>query len=213
MTRVNVGCGMTPTRGWRNFDNSPSLKLARHGALASFAGRLGLVSAEQRQFIEFCRREQIEWADATARIPLPDGSVEVLYSSHMLEHLDKQDAVRFLREARRVLKPGGTLRVSVPDVGRHVARYLETGDADEFIDKMHTCVPRPRSVLGRMREAAVGPRHHQWMYDGRSLAGLLQAEGFRDPVALPPGQTTIVSPEPLDLYERSDESVYVEARK
>ena len=137
MTRVNVGCGMTPTRGWRNFDNSPSLKLARHG----------------------------------------------------------------------------TLRISVPDVGRHVARYLETGDADEFIDKMHTCVPRPRSVLGRMREAAVGPRHHQWMYDGRSLAGLLQAEGFRDPVALPPGQTTIVSPEPLDLYERSDESVYVEARK
>ncbi len=213
MLRVNVGCGMTPTRGWRNFDNSFSLRLARHGALASLAGRLGLVSGEQRQFIDFCRRERIEWADATTRIPLPDGSVEVLYSSHMLEHLDRQDAVHFLREARRVLMPGGTLRVSVPDVGRHVARYLETGDADELIDRMHTCVPRPRSALGRLREAAIGPRHHQWMYDGRSLVRLLQAEGFLDPVALPPGQTTIASPEPLDLRERADESVYVEALK
>ena len=63
MLRANVGCGMTPTRGWRNFDNSFSLRLARHGALASLAGRLGLVSGEQRQFIEFCRRERIEWAD------------------------------------------------------------------------------------------------------------------------------------------------------
>jgi SAM-dependent methyltransferase len=213
MLRANVGCGLTPTRGWKNFDNSLSLRLARHGALASLAGRLGLLSGPQREYVEFCRCEQIEWADATSRIPLPDGSAEVLYSSHMLEHLDPEDARGFLGEARRVLAAGGILRVSVPDLARHVASYAASGDADAFIAAAHMCVPRPKSLVERLRFFAVGPRHHQWMYDGRSLAKLLQAEGFRDPVALPPGQTTIPHAEPLDLYERADESVYVEARK
>ena len=37
--RINVGCGMTPTPGWTNYDNSLSVKLARRPILASFATR------------------------------------------------------------------------------------------------------------------------------------------------------------------------------
>lgn len=213
MLRVNVGCGMTPTRGWRNFDNSFSLKLAQHGSLSSMLGGLGLLSAPQREYVEFCRRERIEWADATRRLPLPDASVEVLYSSHMLEHLDPEDARRFLGEARRLLAPGGILRVSVPDLARHVADYSASGDADVFVERAHMCVPRPKSLVARLKFFVVGPRHHQWMYDGRSLLRLLKTAGFSDPVVVEAGRTTIADPGALDLAERSDESVYVEARK
>ena len=213
MQRANVGCGMTPTRGWRNFDNSFSLKLAQHGWLASALGKLGLLSGPQREYVEFCRRERIEWADATRRLPLPDASVDVLYSSHMLEHLDPEDARRFLGEARRVLAPGGILRVSVPDLARQVADYSASGDADAFVAASYTCVPRPKSLVARLEHIAVGPRHHQWMYDGRSLVRLVQAAGFGDPVVVEAGRTTIADPGPLDLAERADESVYVEARK
>ena len=56
-------------------------------------------------------------------------------------------------------------------------------------------------------------RNHHWMYDGASLSKLLYSGGFRD-VTLPnPGETAISNPEPLDLFERADESVYAEAVK
>jgi hypothetical protein len=50
------------------------------------------------------------------------------------------------------------------------------------------------------------------MYDGASLARLLVGEGFEDPVRLRPGETTIADPGALDLREREEESLYLEAR-
>lgn len=51
--------------------------------------------------------------------PFPDGSVTALYASHVLEHSHYQlhsEVDQTLREWRRVLKPGGELFVSVPDL-------------------------------------------------------------------------------------------------
>jgi len=208
-----VGCGQTPTRGWRNFDNSPSLRLARLPWATALLRRLGLLDARQVAFIRFARANAIEYGDAVRRLPLEDASVDALYSSHMLEHLDREEAMAFLGEARRVLRSGGTLRVSVPDLGRHVQRYLTSGDADAFIAGTELTAPRPRGWLRRMRSLLVGSRNHQWMYDGESLCRLLAAAQFVDIAVLPAGQSTIQNPAGLDLDERADESVYVEARK
>lgn len=49
-------------------------------------------------------------------IPFPDGSVDVVYHSHLLEHLDRDVAERFLREVQRVLRLGGIQRIVVPDL-------------------------------------------------------------------------------------------------
>jgi len=46
---------------------------------------------------------------------IEDNSVEVIYNCHVLEHFKRRDVPRVLHEWRRVLKPGGTLRISVPD--------------------------------------------------------------------------------------------------
>ena len=51
------------------------------------------------------------------------GSCAACYSEHFLEHLDADDARRFLRECRRVLAPGGACHVVVPDAGRHLRYY------------------------------------------------------------------------------------------
>jgi hypothetical protein len=40
----------------------------------------------------------MKWADGTKHIPEAKGSVEVVYSSHMLEHLDRVETRAFLRE-------------------------------------------------------------------------------------------------------------------
>ncbi len=57
-------------------------------------------------------------------IPFPDSTFEVVYHSHMLEHLSKESGVAFLQECRRVLTPGGTLRVVVPDLEQIARLYL-----------------------------------------------------------------------------------------
>lgn len=56
-----------------------------------------------------------------------DDSVSLIYVSHCLEHFSHLHVVDVLREWRRVLKPGGVLRISVPDFDLMVATYLDTG--------------------------------------------------------------------------------------
>lgn len=67
--------------------------------------------------------------DVRQGIPFPENSFEVVYHSHVLEHMEKSDARKFIAECVRVLKPGGVLRVAVPDLERIVCDYLTELDA------------------------------------------------------------------------------------
>ena len=58
-------------------------------------------------------------------MPYDNDIIDVVYHSHLLEHLDRKRAPDFLRECRRVLKSGGILRVVVPDLELHIQRYYE----------------------------------------------------------------------------------------
>lgn len=156
---------------------------------------------------------KLRYADAVERIPEPSGSVEVVYTSHMLEHLDPNEAKAFLNEAHRVMSRNSWIRVAVPDLRFHVERYIATGDANEFMIRTFLTRVNPRTLRDKVRDLIVGERHHQWMYDGPSLCTLLLAAGFVRPRILDSGVTTIIDPGELDLSERSPESVFVEARK
>lgn len=208
--RCNIGCGQTPTAGWRNFDNSASVRLARIPVLPWILCQSGMLAAGQYAFIQFARSQSLEYADAVKGLPFARGTVDVIYSSHMFEHLDRDEASAFLDEAMRVLRPGGILRLVVPDIAKHIDEYSESKDADAFLASTHLARPRPKSVGERLRMLFVGTRHHQWMYDGSSLSKLLSSKGFRNVRILPPGETSISDPGSLDLRERADESVYVE---
>jgi predicted SAM-dependent methyltransferase len=211
--RLNIGCGMTPTAGWQNFDNSMSVKLAERNLLFGALQSTGFIAGPQREFVDFCRKNQIRWADATRHIPFADGTVDVVYASHMFEHLERSKAASFLAETRRVLRPGGTLRLAVPNIGYHIARYSEAGDADRFMRETHTVFEGTPGLRGLLTFVAIGPRNHRWMYDGASLAALLVRNGFPDAKELPAGQTGIDNPSPLDLFERMPESVFVEGTR
>ncbi len=211
--KVNVGCGQSPTKGWRNFDNSASLRLARIPLLESVLSKIGFLDPAQREFIRFARQHHIDYGDATRGLPIADESVEALYSSHMLEHLDRDEVILFLQEVRRLLRPGGVLRLALPDLKKLVNQYSQDGDADAFIEGTLLAQSRPKRLSQRLRALMVGPRNHLWMYDGPSICRLLLAEGFLDPTVLQAGETTIADPQGLDLNERLSESVYVEAVK
>jgi SAM-dependent methyltransferase len=66
--------------------------------------------------------------DINDGLPFPSGSATVCYSSHLLEHLDKDEARHFLDECRRVLTSKGTVRLAVPDLERIAREYLRLLD-------------------------------------------------------------------------------------
>jgi predicted SAM-dependent methyltransferase len=57
-------------------------------------------------------------------IPFPDQSFELVYHSHVLEHFPKAEAPVFIAECYRVLKPGGIIRVAIPDLEQIALNYI-----------------------------------------------------------------------------------------
>jgi SAM-dependent methyltransferase len=67
----------------------------------------------------------VQFWDVQKDLPFPDGSFDVVYHSHVLEHFSKADGLRLLERCCRVLRPNGVIRIAVPDL-EHIARlYLE----------------------------------------------------------------------------------------
>ena len=84
--------------------------------------------------------------DLRRGLPLPDRSADACYSSHVLEHLTPAEAGFFIREQFRVLKPGGIIRVVVPDlepICRNYCRGLDAlvaGDASQEFPYDYTMI-------------------------------------------------------------------------
>lgn len=82
--------------------------------------------------------------DLREGIPYPDAAFDAVYHSHVLEHFPKHFAPKFLRECNRVLRPGGVVRVVVPDLERIARLYIE--------------------ALERASRGESGwPENHEWM--------------------------------------------------
>lgn len=76
--------------------------------------------------------------DLREKTPYADGTFDVVYHSHVLEHFPKRAALNFLQECYRVLKPGGVIRVAVPDLERIARLYLEAlGRAPRELEWAH----------------------------------------------------------------------------
>jgi len=70
------------------------------------------------------RSPQVRAHNLLKGIPFPDNEIDVIYHSQVLEHIPKEMAASFVSESFRVLKPGGTMRVVVPDLENIVTEYL-----------------------------------------------------------------------------------------
>ena len=66
--------------------------------------------------------------DIRKGIAFPDGSFDVVYHSHLLEHIPPDRALSFLEECARVLVEDGVVRVAVPDLEQIARDYLRAVD-------------------------------------------------------------------------------------
>jgi|GEM_PF-1312777 len=107
--------------------------------------------------------------DARAGLPLPDATMQFVYSCHMLEHVLVEDALKILGEIKRVLKPGGYARLTLPDF-RFVFKILEGLDYQ---------FPRPfQSREGQAMNFLFCDGQHKFGYSAEILRELAQQVGF-----------------------------------
>ena len=65
------------------------------------------------------------WLDVRCGLPFPEGSVDSIYSTHMIEHLYPDELDKLLRECARVLKAGGGMRIVVPSLSNAIIAFQE----------------------------------------------------------------------------------------
>ena len=207
---VNIGCGSTPTPGAMNLDNSFSVALGEHPKFCRLLRKIHLISQDQMEYAFFCKNNGIIRADCFS-LPLPDHSADVIYTSHMLEHLPKEKLPGFFREVIRVLKPEGFFRIAMPDTRILIEQYEQNGDCDELIERL-LLSPQTGTFSDRLRLILLGHRGHHWMYDAESLASRLKQAGFKEIMQLSAGETKIPFQTHINLKEREKESFYIECR-
>src|ERR1051326_2208138 len=113
LDRVNLGCGPSAPLGWLNVDGSWNAWFTHHRHLRHSLELVGVINA---------RNQGADWQvsplvhDLSQPLPFAENSISAVYASHVLEHLYRSQAVALLSECKRVLKPGGVLRLVVPDL-------------------------------------------------------------------------------------------------
>ena len=135
-------------------------------------------------------------------IPFADGTVDAIFHEHLLEHLTLRNGFGLTMECHRALKPGGVLRVGVPNAGACLRSYAGIGDPD-------WAQSRPTPMLAV--EALFYEHGHHAMFDEQLLTEELEAAGFVDVEAREFGDSRL-SPCP-DTEVRRDGTLYVEGTK
>jgi SAM-dependent methyltransferase len=74
-----------------------------------------------------------------SRTGLPDSSLDACISTSTLEHIPEESLRAILKELRRVLRPGGVLRVGLPDLERAIEAWLRQDKAYFYIPDDETC--------------------------------------------------------------------------
>jgi SAM-dependent methyltransferase len=188
--RVNLGCGPDAPANWINVDGSWNAWFTHHPGLRKFFETIGLFRKGSGQ--QWRVRPLVH--DITKPLPFPTNSIAAIYGSHVLEHLYRSDAIQLLAESKRVLEPGGVLRLVVPDVQTMARNYLASKDAqridgyhesnesaaDLLNDQLGFRSPAPPSGTFVFKFYAIWKdfHHHKWMYDSHSLAKLMTDAGF-----------------------------------
>ena len=114
------------------------------------------------------------WLDVRRGLPFRNSSVESIYSTHMIEHLFPDELERLFLECFRVLKPGGGIRLIVPNLHSAIIAYQENR-AEWFYDSF------PRhfdSIGGRFSNFVFCDGQHRTAFDFSYLDEVLRKSGF-----------------------------------
>ncbi len=192
-TILNLGCGTKTSPHTVNIDFSIYQRFRKSRAGKAVAVVV-LRGDRRRQFDAM--DDNVVVHDIRNGIPAAANSVDAVYHSHTLEHIDRDVVPVFQAEVLRVLRPGGVQRIVVPDLELVARAYLDSLEAgrDDHDDAVYRIIGQcvRREADGTSRQAPMRRRvenlllgdarkrgeTHQWMWDRRNLRAALEAAGF-----------------------------------
>jgi predicted SAM-dependent methyltransferase len=216
--KLNLGCGLQCPDGWLNIDSSmgarlskmPVVKKVLHKVLPSRWGILPNVEWPSN----------VMWMNITREFPFEENSVDCIYSSHTFEHLSYSEAAFVLKECYRVIKPGGVIRIIVPDLAQIVDNYLSYKErvphlaAKKLLEEtLYFEIPVPNSLHGFIKFHFKRKNNHHFLYDKASLAHQLEQAGFHDISEKNYGISNIENIKEIDIEDRFKGAICVEGIK
>ena len=160
-----------------------------------------------------CTPAVVPW-DCRRSVPLGDGMAAGIRAEQFVEHLETQEELpAFLADCHRALKPGGVLRIIVPDAARYLKAYCapdmsgfrELNLSDSFPADLPTRMDVVNHVFHQWHE-------HRWAYDFETLAHRLNRAGFTN-VSRTGYQTSLLPALAQDRDVHAPYSLYVDAVK
>lgn len=113
----------------------------------------------------------IDWHDIMS-LPFEENTIDLIYSSHVVEYFDRDEVQKLLQEWKRVLKPGGTLRIAVPDFEIIAKLYLDKSNdygVERFLGALYGKMPMNKETV-----------YHKTCYDFKSLKSVLEEMEFEE---------------------------------
>ena len=204
MMILNLGCGTKTSSSPNvvNADWSIYLRVKRNPLLRPLAA-LAFRGLRLQKFRALPNNILVH--DLSKGLPFADDSVDAVYHSHLLEHLDRDVAARFLLEIKRVLKPNGFQRIVIPDFEKAARLYLahvaicerDAAEAERHDPYIAVLIEQSvrRYASGTSQQSPVRRfvenkllgdarrrgETHQWMYDRFNLSALLTRLSYRNP--------------------------------
>ena len=146
-------------------------------------------------------REPEVQMDLRYPVNCPDNSIDGIYTSHTIEHLNIDDTQKLLREIYRILKPGKWVRIIVPDLELYVRYYLNKNDLFDFATGCE----------------AIGSLTQKWghksVYDRLFLTKILKDAGFTSINRVEYGKEGNDKRLIKEPPSRKSESLVIEAKK
>jgi predicted SAM-dependent methyltransferase len=153
--------------------------------------------------------------DIAEPLPFADECVDWVYAEHLIEHVPPLTGIGWLTEVRRILAPGGLLRLTTPDLAKYVSGYVsDNGFFAKHRRRLRSMrvgppMPERRAFMFNQVFYLYG---HRWLYDADELRYVLVRAGFEESSirihAFREGARPDVAA--LDTTIRSDETIYVE---
>ncbi len=121
--------------------------------------------------------------DATKPFPFADNTIQFVYTEHMIEHVSREGALRMLRECHRVMRDGGVIRVTTPNLATLLGLYssalsdTQRGYVSWFCQTFLAPDVTPSAVS--VINAHFRMWGHEFVYDEPTLTNALHDAGFK----------------------------------
>jgi predicted SAM-dependent methyltransferase len=132
------------------------------------------------------------YLDLSRRLPLPDASFAYVFGEHVIEHVSEAAGELLLRELHRVLRPGGVLRLTTPDLRKIIAIYEDRNPVvarDEYTRFLSGLAGKPLERPCQGFNYYLRAWGHRYVYDEEDLVAKLRAQGFSGIQRRNPGES------------------------